>query len=47
MSAATVITATAYSDEVWIRLFTGAFGVLLLVAAGIGIRDYIRRYRNR
>jgi hypothetical protein len=47
VSVSVITAANTYSDELWIRLFTGAFGVLLLVAAGYGIRDYMRRYRKR
>jgi hypothetical protein len=47
MSVLVITSANTYSDELWIRLFTGALGVLLLVMAGFGIRDYLRRYRKR
>jgi hypothetical protein len=43
----TVLFVASTTNDAASRVLLGAIGVVMLVAAGFGLRDYVRRYRKR
>jgi len=43
----TALFVASATNDMTSRLLVGAIGVVMLVAAGFGLRDYLGRYRKR